>query len=176
MIDVYAWLIFKPYLQSAAVTILAEDKVQCFVVWSLSFSFWSQKVMIARTFWFWCKCKGELWGSKSLDLSSCQWFSAYAEGLWKSWLRGCCCNARAFGVASHYNDNLNNGQKEYYVRAKGKKDTLLLASRINKIIWELGEGWTEERNSLAVLMSRSCKRIRTLILKEEGSCEKRQRR
>lgn len=145
-------------------TIPAEEQVKCFVVWSLSF--WFQKVIISRTFWFWCKRKGELSGSKSMDLDSCQWFNAYAEGLKKYWLRGCCCNARAFGVSSHYKDNLNNGKKAYYFREKGKKDTLLLTSRINRIICEFkGDG--QEKNSLAVVMSHSCKRVRTLVLEEK---------
>lgn len=124
-------------------TISAAEEVKCFVVWSLSF--WFQEVIIAGTFWFWCEYKGELSGSKSMDLNSCQWFSAYAEGLKKYLLRGCCCNARAFGVSSHYNDNLNNDKKWYYFRAKGRRDTILLTSRINKISCELrGDGQRRE--------------------------------
>lgn len=74
-----------------------------------------------------------------MDLNSCQWFGAYAESLYKFWLKGCSCNAGAFGIATHYNDNLNNGKRGDYFRAKEKKkrDAPLLTSGINKIICEL---------------------------------------
>lgn len=69
-------------------------------------------------------------------------------------------------------------KEEITLEQRKKRETPLLISGINEIICELKRDGQISRGEKLIGHADvvSCDRVRTLILKEGGSCEKRQRR